>query len=81
MDLNVKSTKTQLEIWYCRSCRLAHMRAGDVRLSFDRGEFELLTHRVIELNYSEWDLGGLTPIRIGEGVALVEDVSHSSEIH
>ncbi|QYO66073.1 hypothetical protein [Leptolyngbya sp. 7M] len=57
------------------------MRAGDVRLSFDRGEFEFLMHRVIELNYSEWDLDGLAPIRIAEGAALVEDVSNSSETH
>ncbi len=76
-----ENRKSTVDLWFCKVCGVAHMRAGKVQLSFDSSEFQQLTERVIELNYSEWHLPENAPIRIGDSVAVVDDVFSSSRMH
>lgn len=71
-----------VDLWYCAGCEAVHILAGDVRLSFDRDEFNAFTEKAVDLNFRGWPSSERQePIRIGESVSIVDDIVLSSRVH
>ncbi len=48
---------TDVKIWHCRGCGVAHMSVKGMVLNFSREEFAAFTEAVVDINYSGWLTG------------------------
>jgi len=68
--------KERLSLWYCESCRVVHLRAGEVVLSFDSRQFAAFTEAVVDIHYgSGWQMSQWALPRRDETAAAHEILS------
>lgn len=46
--------RSELNLWFCNGCRVVHLSAGGMRLSFTRAEYAIFTEMVVDTYFSGW---------------------------